>query len=68
VNKSSTADDERFLSPAQLTERWPFHVESIRRKIRRGEISSVIIGRRRLIPLSEIHRIEEEGRIPARVA
>jgi hypothetical protein len=58
--------DELFLSPAQVAQRWWFHVESIRRKIRRREIASVLIGRRRLVPLSELKRIEAEGRIPAR--
>jgi hypothetical protein len=57
---------ETFLSPAQLAQRWPLHPESIRRKLRRREIASVLIGRKRLIPLSEIERIEAEGRIPAR--
>jgi hypothetical protein len=60
--------DETFLSPAQVAQRWWFHVESVRRKIRRREIGSVLIGRRRLVPLSELKRIEAEGRIPARAA
>jgi hypothetical protein len=63
VSKFTSTEDERYFSPAQLTQRWPFHVESIRRKIRRGEIGSVVIGRKRLIALSEIKRIEAEGRI-----
>jgi excisionase family DNA binding protein len=58
--------DEIFLSPAQVAQRWSFHVESVRRKIRRRELGSILIGRRRLIPLSELKRIESEGRIPAR--
>jgi hypothetical protein len=60
------ASDEVYLSPAQITKRWPFHIESIRRKIRRGEIASVVIGRRRLVALSELKRIEAEGWVPAR--
>jgi len=60
------ASDEIYLSPAQITKRWPFHVESIRRMIRRGEIASVVLGRRRLVALSELQRIEAEGRVPAR--
>ena len=50
-----------FFTPKQAATRWYWHPESVRRKIRRGEIATVIIGRRRLIPRSEIERIEREG-------
>ena len=53
----------RFMSSAQLGARWTFHPESVRRKIRRGEIGSVVIGRRRLIPMEEVQRIEREGKV-----
>jgi len=66
VGTSALPLAEKYLSPAQITQRWPFHVESIRRKIRRGEIASVVIGRRRLVPMSEIQRVEAEGRVPAK--
>ena len=52
-----------FLRPTQLAQRWSFNPESVRRKIRRGEIASVVIGRQRLIPLDEIERIEREGTV-----
>jgi hypothetical protein len=57
--------NEQFLTPNQLAKRWHWHPESIRRKIRRREIASKIIGRRRLIALEEAMRIESEGSIQA---
>jgi excisionase family DNA binding protein len=57
---------ETFLSPAQLAQRWGFHPESVRRKLRRRELASLVIGRKRLIPLSEVRRFEAQGRIAAR--
>ena len=34
---------------------------TVRRRIRLGEISSITIGSRRLIPFSEVERIEQHG-------
>jgi hypothetical protein len=51
------------MVPTQLAARWAWHPESIRRKLRRGEIESVIIGRRRLIPIAAVERVETEGRV-----
>lgn len=39
------------------------HTESIRRMLRQHRMESLIIARRRLIPLSEIRRVEAEGRV-----
>ncbi len=60
-------DDTRqqFFTCAQVAQRWMWHVESVRRKLRRREIGSVVIGKRRLIPVAEIERIEGEGTISA---
>jgi len=58
MKNSIIALDEKFLTPAQLAARWQLHVESIRRKIRTGEIGSLVIGRRRLIPLEVINKLE----------
>ena len=52
-----------FFTPASLADRWSWHVESVRRAVRQGRMDSVIIGRRRLIPASEVERIEADGRI-----
>jgi len=48
-------------TPAQLASRWHWHPESVRRALRERRLASFIIGRRRLIPASEIERIEREG-------
>jgi hypothetical protein len=59
------SENQVLWTPHQLAVRWSWHAESIRRKIRRGEIASIIISRRRLIPFAEILRIEADGTIPA---
>jgi hypothetical protein len=53
--------NEKLFTPAEAAARWSFHVESVRRKLRTREILSIVIGRRRLIPGSEILRVEAEG-------
>jgi len=50
-------------TPRWIAARWGWNVESIRRAIRQRRLESVVIGRRRLVPMSEIERIENEGRI-----
>jgi hypothetical protein len=54
-------DSRPHFTPADLAARWRWHAESVRRAIREGRISSMIIGRRRLIAASEVERIEREG-------
>jgi len=61
VNKVELRDG--FLTPAQTGARWKMHRESIRRMLRQRRLASIIISRRRLIPLSEIARVEEGGLI-----
>ena len=69
VTKKSSrkTDGTRFLTPQQIADRWAWHVESIRRAIRQRRLASVVISRRRLVPLAEVERTEVEGLI-ARVA
>jgi len=55
---------QTYLTPKKIADRWSWHVESVRRKIRRREIASTVIGRRRLVSIQEIERIEREGAIP----
>ena len=55
------ADIRPPSTPTQLAGRWHWHPESIRRALRERRLASVIVGRRRLIPASEIDRIESEG-------
>jgi len=61
--KTHPTDRIKFLTPRQVADRWGWHVESVRRAIRQRRIESVIIYRRRLVPIAEIERIEAEGRI-----
>lgn len=56
-------DGTKFFTTNQVSNRWGWHTESVRRAIREGRIASVIISRRRLIPVAEIERIEAEGAI-----
>ena len=56
-------DGTKFFTPDQIGGRWGWHTESIRRLLRKGQIESVILGRRRLVPISEVERIEAEGLI-----
>ena len=49
-----------LVTPAQIAERWSWHPESVRRKLRAGSIPSLVIGRRRLVRLmrpAHRHRI-----------
>lgn len=48
-------------TPTQLADRWHWHPESVRRALRERRLASIVIGRRRLIPASEIERVEREG-------
>jgi hypothetical protein len=58
--------DGELLTPMQLGARWGLHPESVRRMLRRGEVRSTIIGRRRLIPRTEISLIENRGLVSPR--
>jgi hypothetical protein len=61
--KTHKTDGSKFFTPRKVAARWGWHVESVRRAIRQRRIKSVIISRRRLVPLAEVERIEAEGRI-----
>ena len=63
--KPRTKDCLHHLTPAQLARRWHWHPESIRRLLRQRRISSILIGRKRLIPLEEIERVEKDNSITA---
>ncbi len=56
-------DGTKFVTPGQLADRWGWHPESIRRLLRKGKIESVVLSRRRLIPIGAVERIEAEGHI-----
>jgi hypothetical protein len=59
--KPPTPVADHYRTPTQTAHRWHWHPESVRRAIRERRIASIIIGRRRLIPITEIERIEREG-------
>ncbi|HWC59565.1 MAG TPA: hypothetical protein VHC44_07705 [Verrucomicrobiae bacterium] len=61
--RKAKTDGKTFLCPSQIASRWGWHEESVRRAIREGRIRSIIIWRRRLVEVSEIERIENEGRV-----
>jgi hypothetical protein len=56
-------DGSHFFTPRQVADRWAWHPESVRRAIRQRRIESVVISRRRLVPLAEVERVETEGRV-----
>jgi len=56
-------DGSFCFKPQQIADRWGWHVESVRRAIRQRRFESIIISRRRLVPISEVERIEAEGLI-----
>jgi hypothetical protein len=45
----------------RLAERWDLSKWSVRRLIEQGELKSVTIGARRMVPVSEIERAEQFG-------
>lgn len=63
TDRSRGTDGTAHFTPAQTARRWGMHTESIRRMLRQRRLDSLIIARRRLIPLAEIVRVETEGHI-----
>ena len=57
------SEPNRFLTPAELAQRWRWHRESIRRWLRREQVERIKLGKRLLIPLAVIEGIERQGRI-----
>jgi excisionase family DNA binding protein len=51
----------KLFSIERLAERWDLSKWSVRRLIVHGELKSVTIGARRLVPLSEVERAEQFG-------
>ena len=56
-------DGSKHFTPQQLADRWGWHVENVRRAIRQRRLASIVVFRRRLVPVAEIERIEAEGRV-----
>lgn len=59
-NNDPHAANEVFLDVGQVAARWHVTKETVRRKIRRGEIQVTRPCGRMLISLSEIERVEKE--------
>lgn len=53
--------EPKLLSIERLAERWDLSKWSVRRLIFGGELKSVTIGARRLVPLTEVERAEQYG-------
>ena len=53
--------EKQLLSIDRLAERWDLSKYSVRRLIVQGELKSVTIGARRLVPISEVQRAEQFG-------
>ena len=53
--------DQTLYSIPTLARRWTVSVDTIRRHIFAGDLRSVNIGSRRMIPLDEVRRAETKG-------
>lgn len=51
----------KLFTMERLASRWDISKWSVRRLVVHGELKSVTIGARRLIPLSEVERAEQFG-------
>ena len=58
---AATEPNVKLFSIERLAERWDLSKWSVRRLIVQGELKSVTIGARRLVPLSEVERAEQFG-------
>lgn len=50
----------QFFTVQELSRRWARHPRTIRETIKAGALRTVRIGKRNVIPMSEIERIERE--------
>jgi hypothetical protein len=53
--------EKKLFSIERLADRWDLSKYSVRRLIVQGQLKSVTIGARRLVPLSEVERAEQFG-------
>ena len=58
--------EKQLWSVRETAERWSVSPFTVRRLIDSGELRSVTIGARRLLPVSEIERCEAQGAGTAR--
>ena len=57
----SAENEKRLLGIETVAARWDMSKWSVRRLINDGELKSVTIGARRLVPLTEVERAEQFG-------
>lgn len=53
--------EKQLWDAASLEERWGISKYSVNRLMKAGELKSVTIGARRLVPLAEVERAEQYG-------
>ncbi len=61
MNTNESKTTNAFFDVFELARRWHQNPETVRRKIRRGELQATRIGRRLLISLGEVERTEDAG-------
>ena len=57
----SVDSEKKLLGIETVAVRWDMSKWSVRRLIMEGELKSVTIGARRLVPLTEVERAEQFG-------
>lgn len=65
-NYSTEAEKEKLTPLPDAADRLGLSVWTLRDWIQNGKIASNKLGRRRLIPVSEIERLIKESHVPAR--
>lgn len=61
MNQELDISARGLLGVHEVAQRWGVSDFSIRRLIENGEIASVSVGARRLIPVEEVLRVERSG-------
>jgi len=65
-DQNQTTDAERLAPIPEAAHRWGVSPWTVRCWIQNGKITSHKLGGCRLVPVSEIERLIEESRVPAR--
>ena len=60
--------ERQLFSFAEVAQRWGVSPFTVRRRVEAGDVKSINIGARRLIPLEEVQRVEKHGVGKAKVA
>jgi len=62
ASDSNSGIGRTLLAIREVAERWGVSSFTVRRRLENGELRSVRIGSRRLIPLREVERVENATR------